>query len=544
MSIRWRPASSNSSQQLPEGPLAPGASVLLSSDGMATCGAAVAGRLSVNLGDSGGFLQISKSSMEHNTVVQTVGDAVSWSSGSAGIIPGVPSSSKGPNAVWYRYKQPATDGSTASYGWQRADLSESDYCSYAVTVSAPDAGTQTMGVSGLVQSDDVPPVTIASVDGSASAASPTAVMPAADVGLKAPIINELLPNPASPATDADSEFIELYNPNGAAFDLSGFMLQAASSSSASAKTYTFPAGTHLAPKSFTAFMSKQTNLGMSNSGGQVWLLDPFAKAISQSAAYGTAKDGQVWALANGSWLWSTTSTPNKANIIKAPLSAAAKKAAKKKASVPKRSATAVKGASTSAAAGPANATGSPEPVSQGRVHVLILAAIAVLADDTGRMSTVATYQINSESSESTEQLGEHIGARLRGGEVIALTSDLGGGKTTFVRGLARGIGSTDHVASPTFTISREYRAPNYTLYHFDFYRLQEAGIMSHELAELSGDPHAVVAVEWGDIVEGVLPEERLVVELTRAGESDRVLKFTCPPGLAYLLPDGAERTDA
>lgn len=126
---------------------------------------------------------------------------------------------------------------------------------------------------------------------------------------------------------------------------------------------------------------------------------------------------------------------------------------------------------------------------------------------------------------------------MRGGEVIELVSDLGGGKTTFVRGIAQGMGSTDKVASPSFTISREYKSGELTLYHFDFYRLQDPGIVANELAEVVGDPKAVVAVEWADIVEDVLPDGKLTIRIQNTGETSRELTFNCPEKLAYLLPE-------
>src|SRR5690349_8475192 len=104
------------------------------------------------------------------------------------------------------------------------------------------------------------------------------------------------------------------------------------------------------------------------------------------------------------------------------------------------------------------------------------------------MSTVETWQIKSSNSENTEQLGRELGARLRGGEVIELASDLGGGKTTFVRGLAVGMGSIDAVSSPSFTISQVYNSDNLSLHHYDFYRLGEPGLMAQELSEVLDDP--------------------------------------------------------
>lgn len=126
---------------------------------------------------------------------------------------------------------------------------------------------------------------------------------------------------------------------------------------------------------------------------------------------------------------------------------------------------------------------------------------------------------------------------MRGGEVIVLVSDLGGGKTAFVRGLARGMGSQDHVASPTFTISREYKADKLTMYHFDFYRLSEPGVVAAELSEFVDDPTAVVVIEWGAIVEDVLPEDKIVITITRTGETDRHFDIVCPHKRAYILPE-------
>lgn len=151
------------------------------------------------------------------------------------------------------------------------------------------------------------------------------------------------------------------------------------------------------------------------------------------------------------------------------------------------------------------------------------------------MNTGTTLQISSLSSEDTESLAERIGSRLRGGEVIELASDLGGGKTTFTRGLVRGAGSTERVASPTFTLSREYKAPRFVIAHFDFYRLDEAGIVGDELHEVIADPAYVCVVEWGDVVQDVLPAERLTVRIEQTGETTRQLLLTCPGGLAYLV---------
>lgn len=143
-------------------------------------------------------------------------------------------------------------------------------------------------------------------------------------------------------------------------------------------------------------------------------------------------------------------------------------------------------------------------------------------------------KLSSDSSERTEQIARSIAASFRGGEVIELVSDLGGGKTTFTRGLADGVGSTDRVSSPTFTISKIYKGDELEIHHFDFYRLQDAGLMEHEIHDVIGDPGVVVVVEWGDVVTHVLPDERMTIRLKRTGDESRELELEFPESLSYL----------
>lgn len=148
-------------------------------------------------------------------------------------------------------------------------------------------------------------------------------------------------------------------------------------------------------------------------------------------------------------------------------------------------------------------------------------------------------KITTNSAVETEKFAEELAGRLRGGEVIELISDLGGGKTTFVRGLARGLGSQDRVASPTFTISKVYQGTNLRLYHFDFYRLSEAGLIEHELQEILNEEDVVTVIEWGKIVTDVLPEDRLTVRLTKSGEEKRDIECVAPDRLVYMDKDVA-----
>lgn len=145
-------------------------------------------------------------------------------------------------------------------------------------------------------------------------------------------------------------------------------------------------------------------------------------------------------------------------------------------------------------------------------------------------------KLKSARVEQTIEIGKKIGKNLVGGEVFEMVSDLGGGKTSFVSGLAEGFGSPDPVASPSFTISYVYKRPDgKQLHHFDFYRLQDPGIVANELAEVEGEADVVTVVEWGDIVHNVLPNKRVIVNITAQSETDRLLEFTVPEEFSYLL---------
>lgn len=120
------------------------------------------------------------------------------------------------------------------------------------------------------------------------------------------------------------------------------------------------------------------------------------------------------------------------------------------------------------------------------------------------------------------QFGEKIGTTLRGGEVIELIGDVGAGKTTFVRGLAKGLLISETIQSPSFTISRVYNAKDELLLaHYDFYRLNEPGIMMDELNEAMSDNKTIVVVEWADTVKDILPNDRLTIRIESLSESSR-----------------------
>ena len=144
-------------------------------------------------------------------------------------------------------------------------------------------------------------------------------------------------------------------------------------------------------------------------------------------------------------------------------------------------------------------------------------------------------QIKSTSSNNTEFIGKQIGERLRGGEVIELISDLGGGKTTLTHGIAEGAGSNDTVASPTFTVSHVYEATLFSIHHFDFYRLQDPGIISYEIGELLGEPNVVAIIEWGDIIANLLPKEHISITLGYLDDNSRDITIKVPQKRAYII---------
>lgn len=131
-------------------------------------------------------------------------------------------------------------------------------------------------------------------------------------------------------------------------------------------------------------------------------------------------------------------------------------------------------------------------------------------------------QINGE--DGMKAFGARLGALFCGGETMELVGDVGAGKTTLTKGIAQGLAVDEDVQSPSFTISRVYNGrDDLMLYHYDFYRLHDAGIMSDELQETVMDPLAVTIIEWGGVVEGVLPVDRLTIHIESPTEDSRQL---------------------
>ena len=131
------------------------------------------------------------------------------------------------------------------------------------------------------------------------------------------------------------------------------------------------------------------------------------------------------------------------------------------------------------------------------------------------------------SEDDMKQLGEKLGNLLVGGECIELIGDIGSGKTTLTKGIAKGLGVTETVQSPTFTINRMYSTPSgVQLSHYDFYRLADPGIMADELYESLADKQTAVVIEWGEVVASVVPGGRLCIAFASPTAEDRELTIT------------------
>ncbi len=136
--------------------------------------------------------------------------------------------------------------------------------------------------------------------------------------------------------------------------------------------------------------------------------------------------------------------------------------------------------------------------------------------------------IITKNAQETQDLGEEIGKGLKGGEVLALYGELGSGKTTFVQGLARGMGVRGRILSPTFTLVRSHKISHKSmrLYHMDFYRIDSV----HEaealgLKELWADPKNICVIEWAEKIKEILPRKRWDIKFDYLSENERQIEI-------------------
>ena len=140
------------------------------------------------------------------------------------------------------------------------------------------------------------------------------------------------------------------------------------------------------------------------------------------------------------------------------------------------------------------------------------------------------FKITSYNERNTAELAENIESEKFPGMTICLIGDLGSGKTVFVKAFAHALGIDEHITSPTFNIIKEYEGGELPLYHMDVYRLEDnkdnVGIEEYF------DKGGVTIIEWANMIEDILPSERLDIKFKIAGENTRVLILT-PHGEKY-----------
>ena len=142
------------------------------------------------------------------------------------------------------------------------------------------------------------------------------------------------------------------------------------------------------------------------------------------------------------------------------------------------------------------------------------------------------YYTNSDKE--TEAIGEQFGRSVKDGTVVAMYGDLGAGKTVIARGFARGLGITEAVSSPTYTIVQEYDIPesNRRFYHLDLYRISdEHAALGFGVDEFLSDPDAWTLLEWPIRIKGILPPELITLTIEKTGEEERLIRLEFPENM-------------
>lgn len=140
------------------------------------------------------------------------------------------------------------------------------------------------------------------------------------------------------------------------------------------------------------------------------------------------------------------------------------------------------------------------------------------------------YRITTKCEEDTMEIAQNLESEKFPNMIICLNGDLGSGKTVFTKGFAMGLGIEENITSPTFNIIKEYTSGEMDLYHMDLYRL-EGDVKNLGLDEYF-TKNGVVIIEWADMIEEYLPEERLDIKFKVIDEDTRVLIFK-PHGQKY-----------
>lgn len=130
------------------------------------------------------------------------------------------------------------------------------------------------------------------------------------------------------------------------------------------------------------------------------------------------------------------------------------------------------------------------------------------------------------NEEETKKFGEQLCEKLTAGSIVALTGDLGTGKTTLTKAIAAGLGVTDVITSPTFNIVKQYDSGRLPLYHFDVYRIGDVDEMYEIGYEEYFFGEGVCVIEWADLIEEIIPEDAMRIEI-EYGEKEGERIYRC-----------------
>ncbi len=359
-------------QRLPAYTLDAGQAVLMTSDGAMVCDAVATTKLSASLSNTKGVFVIRELQSSGFTSTFTTIDSVNWAKSTSSTPTTAQldlrlEASDMNYPVWYH--DPAVVGAS----WRLGDKTGCALTLMPLELALPDDPIETIDWTVAA----IEPPAIIEAPRVVSAGATTVVTSNLNPGLAPPLITEILPNPMGTGTDDVKEFIELYNSNDKPFNLSSFILQTGTSST---HEWQIPVGVTIPAKGFKVFYAPESGLSLSNSGGAAALYDVTGKVVAQTDAYTKAPDGQAWALASGSWYWTTKLTPGATNYISAPIvkSATSSRSLTTKPKVAGTTTT-TSGTKSTPTATATNSTFASNTKPTPFIHPLILAGVALLA---------------------------------------------------------------------------------------------------------------------------------------------------------------------
>ena len=133
-------------------------------------------------------------------------------------------------------------------------------------------------------------------------------------------------------------------------------------------------------------------------------------------------------------------------------------------------------------------------------------------------------RIITKSPQATKKLAAEITKKLRGGQILALEGDLGGGKTVFVQGVAKAFGIKENVTSPTFVILKKYKTnKKFNLIHIDLYRIKKTDLETLGFSEFSSNKDNLVIIEWADKIKEILPKNTVWIRFDFVDQNSRLI---------------------